>query len=332
MGSSPYSFSPTTFDPTGRLQQVEFAFKAVERSKVTAAAIVAQDGIVVASAQADGAEAGLRGRRGRTNHVCLVTDRVVVAFAGMRADFQALSLHLQTMAIEHEREFGVEISCAGLAERIGGLMQEHTQSGGARVFGTTLLLAGCRDDCDPAEAFELFCIDPSGWVSPWRATAVGMHGDAVKIKVASRLAPTKKASKVANLDVKTAADFLRDMEELKGCQIATITLRDGAVRISQTPSVGDDDGADEAGDDDGAVDDVSAAADGGVPPADAADADAADDVKGSENDDGAGDDDDDDDFGENDFGENDPYGDDDADDDDDYDDYGAGDGADGARR
>jgi len=64
-GSSPYSFSPTTFDPTGRLQQIEFAFKAIGRSGTTAAAIVLEDGVVLASCEqaAEGADDPLRAQR-----------------------------------------------------------------------------------------------------------------------------------------------------------------------------------------------------------------------------------------------------------------------------
>ncbi|KAH8048202.1 threonine-type endopeptidase [Aureococcus anophagefferens] len=84
--NSPYSFSLSTFSPDGRLQQIEFAFKAVERA-LPAAAVICADGVVLAKCVRKGDE-GLG--RAESPHVCRVTEAVVATYAGLPADFRAL--------------------------------------------------------------------------------------------------------------------------------------------------------------------------------------------------------------------------------------------------
>ena len=80
-----YSFSLSTFSPEGRVQQIEFAFKAVEKGP-PAAAVATPEGVVVAKA-ARAPEAGAD--VGESPHLVRVTESIVATYAGLPADFRA---------------------------------------------------------------------------------------------------------------------------------------------------------------------------------------------------------------------------------------------------
>jgi len=172
--TSPYSFSLTTFSPEGRLQQIEFAFKAVEAAP-PCAAILLEDGVVLAKV----ARAGSRGAdEERSPHVCRVTERVSATYAGLPADFRALVRALQEIAVEHARAWGEDASAAYLADELASRVQEHTQLGGLRPFGCAVLLADSRG---------LWRVDPSGWCAPWTETAAGLGATAAAAALADRI-------------------------------------------------------------------------------------------------------------------------------------------------
>ena len=176
----PYSFSLSTFSPDGRLQQIEFAFKAVDRA-LPCAAMVLDGGVVVAKCCRAGDE-GLG--VSESPHVCRVTESVVATYAGLPADFRALVAKCQELAIAHARTWGEPMSVKALAAALGAHVQEHTQLGGLRPYGAAVLLAGV-DAVDGAAA--LYRVDPSGWCAPRRGACVGSDAPDLRDKIAAKL-------------------------------------------------------------------------------------------------------------------------------------------------
>ena len=159
--TSPYSFSLTTFSPEGRLEQIEFAFKAVDGAPPCAGVVVEGLGAVLAKS----ARRGARGADAAASpHVRRVTERVVATYAGLPADFRALVRTLQTLAVDHARAWGADATARDLADELAAHVQEHTQLGGLRPYGCAVLLA---------DAEGLWRVDPSGWCARWTATAAG---------------------------------------------------------------------------------------------------------------------------------------------------------------
>ena len=73
--------------------------------------------------------------------------------------------------------YNESIPTSQLVQRIAGVMQEYTQSGGVRPFGVSLLICGM----EPSHANNdeviplLFQCDPSGAYFAWKATAMGKN-------------------------------------------------------------------------------------------------------------------------------------------------------------
>jgi 20S proteasome subunit alpha 2 len=174
--TSPYSFSLSTFSPEGRIQQIEFAGKAVDNGP-PCAAITTRDGVVLAKAYKKASEKALVVEN-QSLHILRVTESTIATYAGLPADFRALVDAARTIAIELEKTNGFPPSASMLATEVGRRVQERTQRGGFRPYGCSLILAS------PS---SLYRVDPSGWVAPLRACAAGAGSASIQADLATIL-------------------------------------------------------------------------------------------------------------------------------------------------
>ena len=166
MGDSAYSFSLTTFSPSGKLVQIEYALNAVA-SGSTSLGVKAKNGVVIATE--------------KKLPTCLIdettvqkivhlTDNIAVVYSGMGPDFRVLCRKGRKAAQAYYRVYQEIIPVSMLVRELAAVMQEFTQQGGVRPFGVSLLCAGF-DHNGP----QLFQIDPSGSYFAWKASAIGKH-------------------------------------------------------------------------------------------------------------------------------------------------------------
>jgi len=134
MGESEYSFSLTTFSPSGKLVQIEYALQAVSAG-ATSIGIKAKNGIVIATEKKP----------------------PVLVRKGRKA------------AARYFKQYHEPIPVSQLVRELASVMQEFTQSGGVRPFGVSLLLAGFEE----GTGMQLYQVDPSGSFFAWKATAIG---------------------------------------------------------------------------------------------------------------------------------------------------------------
>jgi 20S proteasome subunit alpha 2 len=164
MGDGAYSFSLTTFSPSGKLVQIEYALNAVSAGK-TALGIKAKDGVVIATEKKAGSvlldETSLQ-------KIHNLTGNTGVTYSGMGPDFRVLLKRGRKSAQKYKKVFGEDVPVSQLVREIATVMQEFTQSGGVRPFGVSLLAAGYDDDGP-----QLYQIDPSGSYWAWKASAIG---------------------------------------------------------------------------------------------------------------------------------------------------------------
>merc|ERR1711939_865219 len=168
MGESAYSFSLTTFSPSGKLVQIEYAINAVQ-TRSTALGIKAKDGVVVATEKKFSKNALLIDETS-LEKTSLITENVGVVFAGLHPDFRVLVKKGRKKAQEYFKVYKEHIPVSQIVRELASIMQEFTQSGGVRPFGVSLLVAGF-DDNGP----QLYQVDPSGAYWAWKASAVGKN-------------------------------------------------------------------------------------------------------------------------------------------------------------
>ncbi|CAH2350180.1 proteasome subunit alpha type-2 [[Candida] railenensis] len=162
-----YSFSLTTFSPSGKLVQIEYALNAVKQG-VTTIGIKSANGIVLATERKANSPL-LTSDTG--SKVELVTPNIGMSYSGMGPDFRVLVDRARKLAhTNYKRIYNEYPPVKIMVQEIAKVMQESTQSGGIRPFGVSLLVGGYDDH---SEQFQLYQVDPSGSYFPWKATAIG---------------------------------------------------------------------------------------------------------------------------------------------------------------
>eukprot|EP00761_Pharyngomonas_kirbyi_P011807 gb/GECH01011833.1/.p1 GENE.gb/GECH01011833.1/~~gb/GECH01011833.1/.p1 ORF type:complete len:235 (+),score=63.67 gb/GECH01011833.1/:1-705(+) len=163
---SSYSFSLTTFSPSGKLIQIDYALNAVAAGG-TSLSIKAKNGVVVA------AEKKMPSNlfdSSTIHRVSPLTDHIGMVYSGMGPDSRVLVRKGRKQAEKYYRIYQEPIPTSQLVKEMATVMQEYTQSGGVRPFGVSLLVAG-YDDNGP----HLYQVDPSGSYWGWKASAIGKN-------------------------------------------------------------------------------------------------------------------------------------------------------------
>jgi proteasome alpha subunit len=158
-----YDMAITVFSPDGSLYQVNYASEAVKRG-ATALGVKCNEGIVLA---VDKRIPSKLVQPESFEKIFQVDEHIGTAASGMIADARQLVERARLEAQIHRLTYNEDISVAVLCKKIGDLMQMHTQYGGLRPFGASLIIAGMNEEP------ELFVTDPSGGYLGWKASAIG---------------------------------------------------------------------------------------------------------------------------------------------------------------
>ncbi|ANZ78107.1 20S proteasome subunit alpha type-2 [Komagataella phaffii CBS 7435] len=168
-----YSFSLTTFSPSGKLVQIEYALNAVKQG-VTSLGIKATNGIVLAT-EKKSASSLVNSEHQRK--IAQITPDLGMTYSGMGPDFRVLADASRKVShTNYKRIYNENPPTKILVSEVAKLMQEATQSGGVRPYGVSLLVGGYDDN----NGFMLYQVDPSGSYFPWKATAIGKNSNAAK--------------------------------------------------------------------------------------------------------------------------------------------------------
>lgn len=169
--SSRYDKSAILFSPDGDLLQVEYAEKAGKKG-VPLIACCSDNAIVLCTLTSPNYE--LLDRR-YLDKVSEVWDGLWMCCTGLQGDGKALLREARTYCVDFKTQFGCSPSVSALARHIGQIKHQATLTGGKRPYGVETLIVGYDEDdkCDP----KLFMCKSSGFVSQWKAIAVGKESD-----------------------------------------------------------------------------------------------------------------------------------------------------------
>ncbi|XP_058058976.1 proteasome subunit alpha type-2 [Anopheles bellator] len=168
MASERYSFSLTTFSPSGKLVQIEYALAAVAAG-APSVGIKAVNGVVIAT---ENKQKSILYEEHSVHKVEMVTNHIGMIYSGMGPDYRLLVRQARKLAQNYFLTYHEPIPTSQLVQKIANVMQEYTQSGGVRPFGVSLLICGW-DEGRP----YLFQCDPSGAYFAWKATAMGKNAN-----------------------------------------------------------------------------------------------------------------------------------------------------------
>ncbi|QRW18988.1 20S proteasome subunit [Rhizoctonia solani] len=166
-GGGAYSFSLTTFSPSGKLVQIEHALAVVAQG-TTSLGIKATNGIVIATEKKS---SSILVDESAIDKVCVICPNIGIVYSGMGPDYRVLTAKARKSAQAYWKMYGEYPPTRVLVQSIATVMQEATQSGGVRPFGVSLLVAGWDSHRGPT----LYQVDPSGSFWAWKASAIGKN-------------------------------------------------------------------------------------------------------------------------------------------------------------
>ena len=141
MAQHDYSFSLTTFSPSGKLVQIEYALAAVAGG-APSVGIKAANGVVLATEKKQ--KSILYDERS-VHKVEPITKHIGVVYSGMVPDYRVLVLRTQKLAQQYCLVYQEPIPTAQLVQRVVSVMQEYMQSGGVPPCGVSLLTCGWNE-------------------------------------------------------------------------------------------------------------------------------------------------------------------------------------------
>lgn len=169
-GQMAYDRGITVFSPDGRLFQVEYAREAVKKGTTTIG-LKYKGGVALI---VDKKVSSRLVEPASIEKIYDVDEHIGCATSGLVADARILVDEARKNAQVHKITYGENISVEMLVKKICDYKQNYTQYGGARPFGTAILMAGVDD-----MGISLFETDPSGALVSYKATCIGSGRPAV---------------------------------------------------------------------------------------------------------------------------------------------------------
>ena len=159
-----YDHGVSTFSPDGRLYQVEYARESVKRGTTTVG-LKFKDGVILIVDKRISSKLILTDS---IEKMYKIDDHIGMTTSGLVADARQLVDKARVQCQVNRMTYGDSIAITTLVKKMCDFMQSFTQYGGARPFGTALLIAGVDD-----EGVHLFETDPSCAYQSYQAGAIG---------------------------------------------------------------------------------------------------------------------------------------------------------------
>lgn len=159
-----YDHGVSTFSPDGRLYQVEYARESVKRGTTTVG-LKYKDGVVLIVDKRISSKLVIADS---IEKMYQIDDHIGITTSGLVADARQLVDRARVQCQINKMTYGDPIGVTSLVKKMCDHLQSFTQYGGARPFGTALLIAGLDN-----EGIHLFETDPSGAYQSYQAGAIG---------------------------------------------------------------------------------------------------------------------------------------------------------------
>ncbi|OJZ89573.1 proteasome core particle subunit alpha 1 [Aspergillus vadensis CBS 113365] len=166
MSGSAYDRHITIFSDSGRLYQVEYAFKAITSANITSIGVKGKNCAVVLS-QKKVADKLID--PSSVSYIFRLSPSVGCVMTGSIADARASVDRARGEAAEFRYKYGYEMPCDVLAKRLGNINQVYTQRAYMRPLGVATTLVSVDSEKGP----QLYKVDPAGYYIGYKATASG---------------------------------------------------------------------------------------------------------------------------------------------------------------
>jgi len=221
-GPAAYDRAITVFSPDGRLFQVEYAREAVKRG-TTAVGIIYDKGVLLAVDKNVSTKLIVPKS---IEKIFQIDEHIGVATSGLVADARRLIEDARVRAQRNRLVYNEPISVQTLTRDLCDIKQAYTQYGGARPFGTALLVAGVNDQP------HLFETDPSGAFTEFRAGAIGMGKREVERILEERYKPDMGRKDAVNLALVSLNSVSEGKVKAENVDMISIEVGNNYVPVS----------------------------------------------------------------------------------------------------
>lgn len=223
IGPAAYDRAITVFSPDGRLFQVEYAREAVKRG-TTACGITYDDGTLLA---VDKNITSPLLVPDSIEKIFKIDEHIGIATSGLVADARRLVEDARIRAQRNKLAYNEPMAIPTLTRDICDMKQLYTQYGGARPFGTALLIAGVNN------GVYLFETDPSGAFTQSTATAIGMGKPEVEKLFQEKWKDGLSRKDAIDLALRSLNLVSEDKLKVKNIEIITIGVDEGYNSMSE---------------------------------------------------------------------------------------------------
>mmetsp|Transcript_1099 Transcript_1099/g.1419 ORF Transcript_1099/g.1419 Transcript_1099/m.1419 type:complete len:246 (-) Transcript_1099:93-830(-) len=224
---SEYDQGVNTFDPDGRLFQVEYALQAIKLGS-TAIGVRTNEGVVLAVekrlasplVEADSVE-----------KVMEIDTHLGAAMSGLVADARTLIDKARVEAQNHVFTFNEPMRVASVAQSISDVAIGFGKGDDvpSRPFGVALLLAGV-DENGP----QLYNTDPTGTFSKWDARAIGSGSEGASNALQEEYNSNMSLDEGLTLALKVLKQVMEEKVDVTNVEVATVTASDGYKLLDPT--------------------------------------------------------------------------------------------------
>ncbi|KAH7649811.1 hypothetical protein FG379_002525 [Cryptosporidium bovis] len=162
----------TIFSPEGKLYQIEYTFRAVKNSNITAVAIKGEDSACIVCEKKVPNQQGQQDKLLDQSYVTSlyrVRRHIGAVMLGLTPDCKSLITKCREIAGKYAFDNGVEIPVSYLSHKIADVNQLYTQHASMRLLGASGMFISIDDEDGPS----IFKIDPAGYFASYKACAVG---------------------------------------------------------------------------------------------------------------------------------------------------------------
>jgi 20S proteasome alpha/beta subunit len=179
-----YDDSPLTFDPSGRILQVDYAMKSIANGDPVVCMKCA-DGVIVMTGKAHQASSntGRRAILSKSSKRITIEEHISIFPVGLLFDSIAMTDHCKAVAAKYKRSFGEPIPIDLFVDQVAADFHRATAQAPGRPFGLGLVAVGY----DRRRGYEVYSILPDGSSHSWNGLALGRKSTETQASLANSL-------------------------------------------------------------------------------------------------------------------------------------------------
>ncbi|CAJ0587161.1 unnamed protein product, partial [Mesorhabditis spiculigera] len=178
--SSGFDRHITIFSPEGRVYQVEYAFKAINSTNLSAVAVKGKDTACIAVQKRVPDKLIVPES---VSSVYQISPTVSCCMLGIIPDCKFQVRRVQMEAAQWKYKNGYNMPLEQLARRIADLNQFYTQNAEMRSLGCAMLMISFDDEDGP----QVYRVDPAGYYRNMKGAGLGVKGNAIKLALEKRM-------------------------------------------------------------------------------------------------------------------------------------------------